>query len=147
MRQSGALTSTCLCCLHCCVTITCNLFTHVEARMVPDFSATRSDDGTMMVVRWTPLTLEEARGFISYRVSLIPANDNRRQSSTSVIVGSDQSSVTFTGLDPRVKYAVSLDVINNASDIDPVTPSSRPTFAGIPGELVQNVQYMYSMLL
>ena len=117
--------------------------THVETRTVPEYNAMRSDDGTMMIVRWTPLTLEEARGFISYQVSLIPANDNRRQSPLSMTVDSNQSSVTFTGLDPRVRYAVSLGVISSDPDIGPVTPSNLPTFAGTPGEVVQNVQYMY----
>ena len=100
--------------------------------------STRSEDGTMLTVSWTPLTLEEARGFITYQVLLIPTDDNRRQT-LSMTAGMGESSVTFSDLDPGARFAVSLGVISNASNIEPVTPSNLPTIAGTPRELVYNV--------
>ena len=124
-----------------------NLFTHVETQRVPEYRTMRSDDGTMLTVSWTPLTLEEARGFITYRVRLILTGDNRRQSPPPPMTAlMNESSVTFSGLDPGVRFSVSLDVISSDPDIQPVTPSNLPTVAGTPGELVYNV-HVYIMFM
>ena len=102
--------------------------------------STRSEDGTMITVSWTPLTLEEARGFITYQVTLTTVDDNRRQSPPPPMTAlMNESSVTFSGLDPGVRFAVSLEVINSDPDIRPVAPSSLPTLPGTDGELVYNV--------
>ena len=120
-----------------------NLFTHVEAQRVPEYTNMRSADGTMLTVSWTPLTLEEARGFITYRVTLILSDDNRRQSPPPPMTAlMNESSVTFSGLNPGARFAVSLEVINSDPDIRPVAPSSLPTIAGTAGELMYNV-YVY----
>ena len=40
----------------------------------------RSDDGTSMFITWDLLTLEQARGFFHYRITLSASTDRRRQS-------------------------------------------------------------------
>ena len=78
------------------------------------YTTDRSPDGTVMVVRWTLLTLEETRGFITYRVVLTPALNNKRQSGMiAQTVSMDQSSVTFNMLDPALPYSVAVGVVNN----------------------------------
>ena len=70
-----------------------------------------------MDVSWVPLTLEEARGFITgYTVTYTAEEDEerRRQLSKrdhdggSETVSEDQSSVTISGLDPDTQYSVSV---------------------------------------
>ena len=64
-----------------------------------------------MLVSWTPLTLSEARGFMTfYTVAYTPVlNSRRRQVSQDTMyinVSADSSSVTIVGLDGSLAYSV-----------------------------------------
>ena len=66
---------------------------------------------TTMSVSWTPLTLSEARGFVTfYTVAYTPVlNRRRRQVSQDTMymnVSADSSSVTIVGLDGSLAYSV-----------------------------------------
>ena len=83
----------------------------------------------MMVVNWTALTLEKARGFIIYRVQLMPTMNRKRQDGPLVMtVGPGDSRVTFNNLDPNVPYSVSLGVVNNNIPDGEVTPHPTNLF-------------------
>ena len=66
---------------------------------------------TTMLVSWTPLTLSEARGFVTfYTVAYTPVlNSRRRQVSQDTMymnVSADSSSVTIVGLVGSLAYSV-----------------------------------------
>ena len=66
---------------------------------------------TIMLVSWTPLTLSEARGFVTfYTIAYTPVlNSRRRQVSQDTMymnVSADSSSVTIVGLDDSLAYSV-----------------------------------------
>ena len=66
---------------------------------------------TTMLVSWTPLTLSEARGFVTfYTVAYTPVlNSRRRQVSQDTMymnVSADSSGVTIVGLDGSLTYSV-----------------------------------------
>lgn len=83
-----------------------------------------------MLVEWKPLTLEEARGFItSYIVTYSSADGRRRKRATSTIeVAGDQTSVSIDDLDPNVQYSVSVAATTTAGTgvgSDPIIPPSK----------------------
>ena len=83
-----------------------------------------------MLVEWKPLTLEEARGFItSYIVTYSSTESRRRKRTTSTVeVAGDQTSATIDDLDPNVQYSVSVAAITTAGtgvSSDPIIPSSK----------------------
>ena len=76
---------------------------------------------TTMVVSWRPLTLAEARGFIShYTVRYSPqiiSGGRKRQAAMMVEVeGMDSNSTTITDLDPNTVYEVQLSASTGAGD-------------------------------
>ena len=93
-------------------------------------NVTRSQDGTEITVTWEPITLEQARGFFNYTITLSEANARRRQSFT-VTVPRDQTSYTQTGLDPNQQYQVTVGATVMASDGSTLTgPPSPPVTSG-----------------
>ena len=74
---------------------------------------------TIMLVSWTPLTLSEARGFVTfYTVAYHPVlNSRRRQVSQDTMymnVSADSSSVTIVGLDGSLVYSVQVSACTRA---------------------------------
>ena len=66
---------------------------------------------TVMVVTWRPLTLAEARGFVShytvtYSPQIISGGRKRQAAMTEVVAGMGSSAVTIDGLDPGTVYNV-----------------------------------------
>ena len=63
-----------------------------------------------MAVSWSPLSLEEARGFITrYTVTAQPANTQRRQDRTvTVSVNPSENMTVLEGLDRTLAYWVSV---------------------------------------
>ena len=55
------------------------MFTYTGPTVAVMFTANRSDDGTVIIVSWQPVTLEQARGFFVYQAILAPVS-NKRQS-------------------------------------------------------------------
>ena len=66
---------------------------------------------TVMMVSWQPLTLAEARGFIShytvtYSPQMISGGRKRQAAMTDVVSGMDANMTTIDGLDPHTVYNV-----------------------------------------
>lgn len=83
-----------------------------------------------MLVEWKPLTLEEARGFItSYIVTYSSADSRRRKRATGTVeVPGDQNSVSIDDLDPDIEYSVSVAAATTAGTgvgSDPIIPPSE----------------------
>ena len=81
---------------------------------------------TIMLVSWTPLTLSEARGFVTfYTVAYTPVlNSRRRQVSQDTMyinVSADSSSVTIVGLDGSLAYSVQVSAGTRAGQGVPST--------------------------
>ena len=70
----------------------------------------RSLDGTEITVSWAPVSLEDAGGFYSTSVTLDRAS-RKRQSSLTMSVPFNESSATFTGLEPSAVYSASAGVV------------------------------------
>ena len=89
------------------------------------FTAVRSSDGTMVIVSWQPVTLEQARGFFVYRVIITPVvTNNKGQSVVIRTVSHNETSVTVSGLDSSVEYTVNVVVVNenNTELVGPTEP-------------------------
>ena len=76
---------------------------------------------TTMVVSWQPLTLTEARGFVShYTVTYSPqiiSGGRKRQAAMMVEVeGMDSNSTTITDLDPDTVYEVQVSAATGVGD-------------------------------
>ena len=74
---------------------------------------------TAMVVSWRPLTLSEARGFVTfYSIAYTPTpNSRRRQASQDTMyvnASADSSSVTIQGLDGDLAYSVTVAAATRA---------------------------------
>lgn len=68
---------------------------------------------TTMEVSWRPLTLSEARGFVTfYSIAYTPTPNSRRrqapQDTMYVNASADSSSVTIEGLDGDLAYTVTV---------------------------------------
>ena len=98
--------------------------------MAPIFIANRSENGTV-VISWQPVTLEQARGFFLYRVTLTPAVGNKQQAMITRDVPRTQTSVAVSILDPSVEYAVSVGVVN-VNNTDLIGPTHPPLIVAPP---------------
>ena len=91
-----------------------------------EFTANRSANGTVILVNWQPVTLEQARGFFVYRVIISPATSSKQQETITIDVPAhNQTSITVSNLDPSVVYNVSVGVVNknNTELTGPTLPS------------------------
>ena len=67
---------------------------------------TRSSDGLSMTIRWSPLTLSQARGFVNYYViTYEPVGGGTRQLQTTSING---TYVVVSGLNAILAYSVAV---------------------------------------
>lgn len=66
------------------------------------------DDGTVLIVTWEPLTIVEARGFISYSVEATPSTSSRKRQQNKLmkIVPGNASIATLTEANPSTSYTV-----------------------------------------
>ena len=76
---------------------------------------------TVMVVTWRPLTLAEARGFVShytvtYSPQIISGGRKRQATMTEVVSGMGSSAVTIDGLDPDTVYNVHVSATTGGGD-------------------------------
>ena len=94
------------------------------------FTANRSDDGTVIIVSWQPVTLEQARGFFVYQVILAPVS-NKRQSTLIRTVPRTETSVTVSGLDSGIEYTVSVRAVNE-NNTELIGPTQPPLLVTIP---------------
>ena len=76
---------------------------------------------SVMMVSWRPLTLTEARGFVShytvtYSPQIISGGRKRQAAMTEVVSGMDTSAVTVDGLDPDTIYNVHVSATTGGGD-------------------------------
>ena len=76
-------------------------------------------NSTAVRVTWEPLTLIEARGFITnYTIILTPQESRKRADGSIVItVPHNVSDVVITGLDPNTNYSVTVMVGNSVGQV------------------------------
>ena len=90
-----------------------------------DVSVDRTSD-TSITVRWTRLTIVEARGVITgFIIEYKPTDDKKRQTQ-QVDVGPDESVVIITNLDPSVAYSVTVYAVSGGGQ----SAASRPSHCG-----------------
>ena len=79
-----------------------------------------------MVITWSPLTLEQAQGFIiGYDISYQPTNSRKRQV-LSVRVPGNSNEFTIMGLDPALSYTAAVSAAT-AVGVGPASPPVTPT--------------------
>ena len=76
---------------------------------------------TVMIVSWRPLTLAEARGFIShytvtYSPQIISGGRKKQAAMTEVVSGMDTNAVTIDGLDPDTVYNIHVSATTGGGD-------------------------------
>ena len=87
----------------------------------------RLADGVALTVDWDPVTLEQARGFFSYTVTIESTCDSNGQSdSRTVTVPSNQTSHTEVGLDPTLQYGVTVGVTVNSANGETIIGPTDP---------------------
>ena len=92
--------------------------------MAPVFNVSSSKNGTVITISWEPITLEQARGFFIYRVTITPVS-NKRQAIITREVPHTATSVAVGNLDPGVAYAVSVGILN-ANNMELIGPTHPP---------------------
>lgn len=106
-------------------------------------------NSTHMTVTWTPLTLMEARGFVTgYTVRASPAMSTRKRQDNGEIVKvfpSDASSGTLTTLQQGVTYGVTVSASTSAGEGDSsITETATPVPSG--GECKHLSQWFSSFM-
>ena len=102
-------------------------FVHTAPSVAPDLTVVWTSL-TDLEVSWVPLTLEQARGFItSYVISYSSDTSRRKRQDGRETVAGDQSSVTLAGLDSDLKYSVSVAAVTAAGEGVASEPISAPS--------------------
>ena len=94
-----------------------SLSCHTVPNVIVENVVVERTSPTTMDVSWRPLTLSEARGFVTfYSIAYTPTpNSRRRQSQTMFMNASaDSSSVTVVGLDGDLAYSVTVSASTRA---------------------------------
>ena len=75
--------------------------------------------GGYIHISWDALTLNEARGFPVYTVTLTPSTDNDGQQITDgvIVVNTTESSIVVGGLDVNIEYMLTVAVGTTAGQI------------------------------
>lgn len=96
--------------IKCSISFTCSAPGPVTITGVNWFNATH------VSVMWIPLTLEEARGFVTrYTVRAVPANSQARNELLKTFP-KEASSGTMAGLEPAAEYLVSVFASNEEEE-------------------------------
>ena len=106
---------------------------------------TRTEDGRAMVVSWTPLTLEQARGFVQYYIVSLRGGKapQKRQAGgectafdSTCLASATSDSLTVTRLDPSSAYTVTVAAANGfgAPPTDPPAEVDDSLLVGEPSE-------------
>ena len=107
----------------------------IEPSISPrNVSITRTSP-TVMVVSWTPLTLSEARGFISsYTVFYSPQVSKRKRQEPNTMqktVSGDVNQTTIDGLDPNTAFYVQMSA-NTKAGASTLSPSALSEVSSVP---------------
>ena len=75
--------------------------------------------GEYINISWNPLTLNEARGFPVYTVTLTPSTGNDGQQITDgvIVVNTTESSIVVGGLDVNIEYTLTVAVGTTAGQM------------------------------
>ena len=112
-----------------------------------DATVTRTEDGRAITVSWTPLTLEEARGFVQYYIISLKENGMVPQKGqeggggctafdSTCLASATSNSLTVTRLDPSSSYTVTVAAANGfgAPPTDPPAEVDESFLVGEPSE-------------
>ena len=100
----------------------------------PDATVTRSNDGKEILVSWTLLTLEQARGFVQYYIITLREGGKAQKRKTgggctaldsTCLAPARIDNLTITMLDPNSAYTVTVAVANSFGD-PPTNPPAEP---------------------
>ena len=113
---------------------------------------------TTIYVSWRPLTLSEARGFVTfYSIAYTPTPNSRRrqapQDTMYVNASADSSSVTIQGLDGDLAYSVTvaggtragIGISSNIVTVE-VLPTTTPTIQESQSMLLVELQKNYTLM-
>ncbi len=103
--------------------------------MVPQSLVIVRISPTVIIVSWKPLTLSEARGFITfYIVEYYPSLNNKKRQAPSDImrvnVSADSSSATIDSLDENKEYNVQVSASTSAGNGNASNPQVAEAFRG-----------------
>ena len=96
---------------------------------VSDVSVDRTSD-TSMTVRWTRLTIVEARGVITGYIIEYKPTDSKKRQTQQVEAGPDESVVVIQNLNPSVAYSVTVYAVSGGGQ----STASNPVTVPAPGE-------------
>ena len=95
---------------------------------VQNVMATRINN-TAIRVSWSPLTLTQARGFLTgYTITLTPISTSRKRQTSGIVTvmaGPTNTSIVVTGLNPTLHYSVTVagnTSVGGGDDSPAVTP-------------------------
>ena len=92
----------------------------VPSKMPENVKVFRSkDDNTVLVVTWDPLTIVEARGFITYVIEATPSGVPMILQELHTEVPGNVSSVRLQGADPRIIYSVTVSPHSSGGQLGP----------------------------
>ena len=88
------------------------------------------DDVTVLVVSWEPLTIVEARGFITYEVVATPSSGSRKrqQQSLRASMPYTTSVARLKGAEPSVSYGVVVRIFTRAGEAGPGNNQLTPCY-------------------
>ena len=83
-----------------------------------------SEDNTVLLVSWQPLTIVEARGFITYEVVATPSSGSRKrqQQILRASVPYNMGVARLEGAAPEVSYAVQVTPRTSSQESGPGKP-------------------------
>ena len=88
------------------------------------------DDVTVLVVSWEPLTIVEARGFITYEVVATPSSGSRKrqQQTLRASVPYNTSVTRLKGAVPSVSYCVVVKIFTRLGEVGPGNNQLTPCY-------------------
>ncbi len=107
--------------------------------VAPNITEIHRTSPTTIMVSWKPLTLSEARGFITfYIIEYYPSlNKKKRQSDIMrVNVSADSSSTIIEGLEENLSYVFRISASTRAGNGNASSPHVAEAFRGIIGKLI-----------
>ena len=110
----------------------CLLFFLVPEKMPGNVMVRRdSEDNTVLLVSWEPLTIVEARGFITYEVMATPSSGSRKRQQQQALMTSvpyNMSMARLEGAAPGVSYAVQVTPRTSSQESGPGKPYHHKSF-------------------
>ena len=133
----------------------CKIFIFSQSGPLPvqNVMATRITN-TAIRVSWSPLTLTQARGFLTgYTILLIPTPISRKRQTNgvAVVAGPTDTSRVVTGLDPTLQYSVtvvggtSVGIGEPGPAVTPELPIASPEPGNICAHTLRNISIVSAL--